>query len=296
MQAGFSGNAQGVDVSHWQGTIDWPTVAKYKQFAYAEANFGAGYKDPMFVTYWKDMNKVIHRGAYDFAQPGETSLTDLFHDAQTECAVFLSQVNSGGGIQSYDLPVMLDVEQNPHGLTPNQYVSWMVDWVGCFLGAVPHPWRPPIIYTNDNFGTWLAKATNLSEIAGWGIWIASYNPSSSPSNIGPWTRWTCWQYADNGTVPGITTAVDLDEWYQGASSFPSWVDPMPTPAPAPTITLADLAAELTTVKDAVNTIGATVKGLEVAVNNQKVAIVGTGDELTALKTALADVGKVLGGL
>ena len=88
----------------------------------------------------------------------------------------------------------------------------------------------------------------------------------------------------------------MDEWYQGASSFPSWADPTPTPAPAPTITLADLAAELTTVKDAVNTLGATVKGLEVAVNNQKVAIVGTGDELTALKTALADVGKVLGGL
>jgi len=47
------------------------------------------------------------------------------------------------------------------------------------------------------------------EISAQPLWLAHYT-TSCPEVPRPWTRWKYWQYTDNGRVPGITGAVDLD--------------------------------------------------------------------------------------
>ena len=54
MPSGAAGSAlyaEGIDVSHWQGTISWPTVAASgKTFAFLKATQGTGYLDATYAT------------------------------------------------------------------------------------------------------------------------------------------------------------------------------------------------------------------------------------------------------
>ena len=63
----------GVDVSHYQGTIDWSKVAASNvTFAMAKATEGLSYVDPMFSTNYKAMKQNgLFRSAYHFAHPNE---------------------------------------------------------------------------------------------------------------------------------------------------------------------------------------------------------------------------------
>src|SRR5262245_21247284 len=63
---------QGVDISHWQGTINWQSVKDSgKTFAFCKATEGTDYVDPKFSFNWPAMNSVgLIRGAYHFGRPG----------------------------------------------------------------------------------------------------------------------------------------------------------------------------------------------------------------------------------
>ncbi|MEJ2669738.1 MAG: GH25 family lysozyme, partial [Gammaproteobacteria bacterium] len=51
-------NAKGIDVSHYQGKIHWPSVAQTGiHFAYAKATGGDTFVDPMFKTNWYELRK-----------------------------------------------------------------------------------------------------------------------------------------------------------------------------------------------------------------------------------------------
>jgi hypothetical protein len=67
----FATTVPGVDVSHYQGTINWASVRSAGiQFAYIKATEGTTYKDPMFNTdYLGAYNNGVIRGAYHFARP-----------------------------------------------------------------------------------------------------------------------------------------------------------------------------------------------------------------------------------
>src|SRR5262249_32662331 len=63
---------RGIDISHWQGTINW-TGAKNSglTFAFCKATEGTTYKDPSFAANWPAMKAVgLIRGAYHFGRPG----------------------------------------------------------------------------------------------------------------------------------------------------------------------------------------------------------------------------------
>ncbi len=95
---------EGIDISHWQGTIDWNGVAGAgKRFAYMKASEGTSYRDPTYPTN-RDQAKALglYVGAYHFAQPGRTP-----GDAVAEADFFLavSQLAAGDLLPALDLEV-----------------------------------------------------------------------------------------------------------------------------------------------------------------------------------------------
>jgi len=198
----------GLDVSHYQGTVDWPSVAAQgAKFAYMKASEGTSFVDPEFsVNYAGSAAVGLARGAYHFALPDESSGADQ--------AMFF--LNNGGGWVSdgHTLPPVLDIEYNPYGtsdwtgwcygLTPAQLTAWISDFTTTIHDST-NIW--PAIYTTNG---WWSNCTG--DDAGFGndpLWIA---PSSSDAGGPPtipasWGAYTFFQYATSGTFPG-----DQDEF------------------------------------------------------------------------------------
>ena len=91
---------EGIDVSHYQGTIDWSKVAGAgKTFAFIKASDGTVGADPTFAYNWSRARQAgLRRGAYHFFRP----ITDALQQAQH----FLRQLGDDHG----ELPPVLDFE------------------------------------------------------------------------------------------------------------------------------------------------------------------------------------------
>lgn len=264
MQQGNRGNAFGVDVSQWQGHPNWPQVkASGKAFAYVRATYGSAHEDLSFAANWPGLRAAaLHRGAYHYAIPGETS-ADVPADAQTQAAAFLAAVDRAGGIQGEDLPPVLDLETNPHGLSPAELVQWAQHWLGDVDAAVKNPAQAALVYSNYAF--WQGLGIAADALQDRGLWIARWDPFGSPANVGPWSAWTVWQYSDAGTVAGISGPVDLDEWHTALPAITPPVDAATAQIAALRAQLAaaerQVAADSTVIADLRATIASAQKAL-----------------------------------
>ncbi len=181
----------GIDVSHFQGHVDWAAVKNAGcSFAFAKATEGAGITDPFFAANWAGMKAAgLMRGAYHFYRAGE--------DAQQQAANFLSNVQFETG----DLPPVLDIELND-GVVGEALVGGVQTW----LDAVePVAGVTPIIYTNTYF--WDAQFND--QFSQYPLWIAHYGPQPEPLPAG-WTVWTFWQYSQSLGIAGVGGAADHD--------------------------------------------------------------------------------------
>ncbi|HEY1377581.1 MAG TPA: GH25 family lysozyme [Gemmataceae bacterium] len=198
-------NPKGIDVSNiGQGNISLASWQQIKNsgisFAVCKATEGTTFKDPSFDANWANMKAVgIVRGAYHFARPGTSP--SIATNAVNQANFFVKTVLPKQG----DLQMALDLEATG-GLTQAQLWTWVQAFCGQ-VQSLTH--RPGLIYCSPSF--WSSNlpgnATNLN----CGLWIANWGVSS-PTIPAPWasTGYAFWQYADNGTVPGISGAVDLD--------------------------------------------------------------------------------------
>ncbi|MET0624507.1 MAG: GH25 family lysozyme [Pyrinomonadaceae bacterium] len=183
----------GIDVSHYQGQVNWPAVkAAGCAFAFAKATEGTGDTDPYFAANWSGMKSAgLARGAYHFFRPAE--------DAAQQAAHFLSTVQLAPG----DLPPVLDVETSD-----NVSNSVLVGGVQLWLDAVePVAGVTPIIYTAASF--WDAHLNN--QFGAYPLWIAHYTAAPAPSPLpAGWSDWTLWQYSQSLHVNGVAGAADHD--------------------------------------------------------------------------------------
>ena len=186
---------QGIDVSHWQGTINWTSVKNSgKTFAFCKATEGTTYTDPTFATNWADMKSVgLTRGAYHFGRPGV--------DPVAQANYFCDAVQPTTG----DLQPVLDLEQTD-GLTPSQVRSWVVAFV---RRVAARTGRPPIIYTGYFF--WRDSAGNGSNL-NCPLWLAYWGTNPTGFVPAAWAYFSFWQYSSTGTCPGVSGNVDTDCW------------------------------------------------------------------------------------
>ena len=199
------GTTNGIDVSHWQGPIDWTAVSGAdKHFAYLKASEDIDYVDPTYTTNRAQAQAAgLHVGAYHFAQPGPEP-----GDATAEADHFVDTALPASG----NLLPVLDLEHS-NGLSQaalNAWVQEFMERVYVRLGV------RAVIYCSPNFWknymgdtTWFAD--NGYEV----LWVAHWTTATAPIVPGSaWNGkgWTFWQYTSDGSVPGITGRVDLDRF------------------------------------------------------------------------------------
>lgn len=202
---------KGVDVSHWQGIIDWKKVYEdgYR-FAFVKATEDTNpeFNDRFFVNNMKNSTAAgLVVGAYHFARPNNDN------DATDEAKYFVNVIKDylKGG---YLRPV-LDIEKNG-GLSKTELSKWVNDWMS-YVKEETGIW--PIIYTGVCF-----SKDNLDEsIKKYDLWISDYHAYEFTfENINtflntyprldwaacdtPWDKgdWDFWQFTSRGSeIPGI---------------------------------------------------------------------------------------------
>jgi GH25 family lysozyme M1 (1,4-beta-N-acetylmuramidase) len=195
---------EGVDVSHWQGTIDWTKVAGAgKTFAMIKATDGETFVDNMYSTNHTGARAAgVRVGAYHFAEPSGTAT-----EAIVQADWFVNHI----GYLPGDLVPALDLEVT-NGLSATQLQAWVGYWlseVTAKLGI------KPMIYTSPSF--WQTSMGNTTMFATQGyvvLWVAHWfvTTPSVPANNWGGHSWTFWQYTNCGTVSGISGCVDLDRY------------------------------------------------------------------------------------
>ena len=190
MQASGANYTLGIDVSHFQGEVNWPAVAgSGVRFAFIKATDGIQDIDPRFAQNWAGAKAAgIVRGAYHFFRPAL--------DAERQAAHFSSVVT----MDDMALPPALDVEVTD-GLDRAALQAGIRTWLETVRAACG---RQPVLYTDPSF--WNENvAADFSDCP---LWLACY--AEAPELPATWQAWTFWQHTDAGEVNGISGQVDLD--------------------------------------------------------------------------------------
>jgi GH25 family lysozyme M1 (1,4-beta-N-acetylmuramidase) len=193
----------GIDVSKWQGDVDWAAVSSTStRFAIMRATRGHDYVDPRYAEYLAEASaNGLVVGAYHRAK---VSLAAGDPRAEANHFVDVAQIDAG------DVLPVLDIEEHG-GLTVPQLTQWVRTWlarvftrtgVRAMIYASPYFWRT---YLGDT--TWFADNGYPLWIAHWGV----PSPTVPAENWGG-RGWTFWQWTSTGSVSGISTNVDRDRF------------------------------------------------------------------------------------
>ena len=191
----------GIDVSTWNGNIDWNKVKNSGvsyviiRTGFRGSTQGALVEDNRFKQNIKGAtNAGLKVGVYFFSQ----AINEV--EAVEEASMVLSQV------KGYKLtyPVFIDVE--PSGGRADKLSSGdRTKVINAFCQTIQNGGLRAGIYANK---TWLSQKMNISALSGYKIWLAQYNSTVTYSG-----RYDIWQYSDKGTIPGIPEKVDLNLSY-----------------------------------------------------------------------------------
>jgi lysozyme len=190
----------GIDVSKWQGKIDWASVRDAgTQFAFIKATEGGDHFDERFLENWVGAKKAgVPRGAYHF----------MFwcRPAEQQAAWFRKIVPAEPGA----MPPVLDVEWNGESkLCPGKISrAKALGMIRTMLHAMEaHTGKRPIIYTDITFHEDILEG----ELLDYPHWVRS--TAAEPHQRYADRRWTMWQYTTTGRVPGVKGAVDRNVFY-----------------------------------------------------------------------------------
>jgi lysozyme len=188
----------GIDVSHWQGVIDWSKVSRAGyRFAFCKATEATYYKD---ATYPRNTNEAqangLLAGAYHFFRPRYSGY------AQAEW--FLKYALPAPG----DLIPVCDFEV-ADGVAPSIIRSRLREF---YLRIEAELGVKPIMYSRKYFlDQYLPGPPSwCSDVL---LWVANYTTASKPLMPKGWQFWAFWQYSQSGKVPGVKTNTDLDRFH-----------------------------------------------------------------------------------
>jgi GH25 family lysozyme M1 (1,4-beta-N-acetylmuramidase) len=212
----------GIDISHWQGTINWTSVAadstSYK-FAFMKATEDTNYTDPTFATNMTNATAAgLLVGPYHFCRL-DTNSSDPYADGASEATYFLSKITSYYK-SGQRLPPVADVEKFPTGLTTAQYKTLTSTWVTGFSDTIYNALgiRPLVYNSKSKANSYYTSAVAAMDPL-WVAWWKGTGITSPPTNsdVTPWSTWKFWQWSDGADsvaqgdpVSGISGNVDRD--------------------------------------------------------------------------------------
>ena len=198
-----STGVMGIDVSKWNGTIDWSQVkasgVNYViiRCGYRGSSKGALIEDPKYKANIEGATKAgLKVGVYFFSQ----AIDEV--EAVQEASMVLSLVKN----YKISYPIFLDVEASG-GRADNISKETRTAVCKAFCQTIQNSGYTAGIYANK---TWLTSKIDTSQLGSYKIWLAQY--AAAPTYAG---RYEIWQYKDSGSVPGISGHVDLNLSYLG---------------------------------------------------------------------------------
>lgn len=202
------GVTEGIDVSEWQGPIDFGRVrASGSQFVIIRATAGRLTTDSRYPRNRAAAEAAgLTVGAYHFANP-DTKIGSITLDATLEADHFLAVAGYRHGM----LVPMLDLETGA-SLGPARLQTWVKTWLARVYAKLG---VRAIIYTSQTF--WSRSMSDTRWFADNGyqvLWIAHWDTTSPAIPAANWagSSWTMWQYSNCGKVAGIGRCVDLDRF------------------------------------------------------------------------------------
>ncbi|WP_390911805.1 GH25 family lysozyme [Pseudosulfitobacter sp. SM2401] len=192
----------GVDVSHFQGTVDFAKLKSGGQsFVSIKATQGTHYSSASYYT--DNIDKARKTGLIS----GGYHFYSGTLDGADQANYFLEIAKPQKG----DLLPMLDLEGDG-GASPEQVASGALAWVDTVEKATG---RKPFLYTTASF---FAKIGNPKGFEECPLWVAEYGVTK-PKLPAAWTLYTIWQYSQNGSVSGVTGDVDMDNFNGSAETL-----------------------------------------------------------------------------
>jgi lysozyme len=197
---------QGIDVSKYQGKIDWASVRSAgTHFAFIKATEGGSLVDERFIENWHGAKQAgVARGAYHF----------MFwcRSADEQAAWFKRTVPNDPDA----LPPVLDLEWNAQSRTcprrfPREEALGMIRVILHEMEA--HTGKRPIIYTDITFHRDVLEG----ELSKYPHWVRSV--AAEPQERYANRPWLMWQYTAAGRLPGIQTDVDLNAFYGSSADW-----------------------------------------------------------------------------
>lgn len=200
IQAMFAAPLEGIDVSKYQGVIDWTKVAASKRFAYLRLSYSRSV-DKFGAQNWDAAQAAgIVCGGYHFFR----NSTPVAKQVDAFLRIFTGPRSHGPTV----LPPALDLEWDKLG-TPikspadrRAYIQAAKAWLEAVQARTD---IAPIVYTGPSF--W-KEIGNPIELQDYGLWVA--DPGAAAKIPPPWSRYLFWQYSHTGQVEGIKGKTDLN--------------------------------------------------------------------------------------
>lgn len=194
-------SGRGIDVSKWQGKIDWSQVKNEASFAIIRCGFRGQssreiYEDPYVDQNMKNATaNGIRIGLYFYSTAQNEA------QAVEEASLAVAIANRNGGVS---LPIYFDIEDSATqgGLTTAERDAMVM----AFCNTVRAAGYQAGVYANT---WWFKNYLTPSSYPGWvSIWIARW--AETPEYDG---RFDIWQYSSKGSVSGISGNVDMNISY-----------------------------------------------------------------------------------
>jgi lysozyme len=201
----------GIDVSHWDGTMDWAQAVRAgARYAWIKATESLSYTDTQFKRNWLESDGKLPRGAYHFWRASA--------DPLKQARYFADVVGDDRG----DLPPMLDVE-DVHA--PKMSGTVASDLAGCAAEIGRLFGRAPIVYTARWYwDTWIGVPVCLAK---YDLAVAHYTVAQQPALPKGWASWMVWQKSADGNGRGKefgaqSDDMDIDFFNGNDAAFMAW--------------------------------------------------------------------------
>lgn len=186
---------EGIDVSRWQGTINFQEVANSGiDIVYIKATQGTTYVSPLFEEqYTNARNNGLKIGFYHYV----TART--VEQARNEAQFFASKISG----KQVDCKLAMDFEEFGNLSTEE------INAIGlAFIKRLEEITnKPVVVYSN----TYTARTIWNGEITNYPLWVAEYGVSR-PEDNGKWNTYVGWQYTNMGNISGINGNVDRNRF------------------------------------------------------------------------------------
>lgn len=217
-----------IDVSVWQGQIDWEKVKPNIDGAILRCGYGSDYEKQDDTQFRRNADECTRLGIpfgvylYSYAKTAEQAKSEAAHVLRL--------------IKGYNLsfPVYYDLEESGTESTAKEFAEIFGDIVeaaGYWVG----------VYANLNW--WNNYLSGLERFT---KWVAQWNKTCDYTG----KNLDMWQYSSTGSVPGISGNVDMNICYR---DFPAEIAAYKTTAKK---TAQQIAQEITALADQIKTLAA----------------------------------------